>query len=227
MTNLTRKPIDLPAGQAGVMLAVRITLVVLMFIVGIGLYSSLPDVIPTHWGLEGEPNGWSPKTYGAWIMPLMSLAFLILFPILPKLDPKRENYVNFKKSWDVIQTALVAMMAYMFAVTNVVTFYPQYNGMVGRAVMLGIGFLFVILGNVMGKVRQNYFIGLRTPWTLNDPEVWQKSQRVAGWAFVLCGLAFILEAIVWVAILPVFIAMISALLVLPIVYSYLLTRKKA
>ncbi len=208
------------------MAVIRIILVAVMFIVGIVLYPYLPDLIPTHWGFEGQPNQWSPKIWGAWIIPAMSLVFLILFPLLPKLDPKRENYKNFKKSWNLIQTSLVAMMAYMYAVTMYVTFYPEYNNMVGRAVVFGIGILFVILGNVMGKVRQNYFVGLKTPWTLDDPEVWQKSQRFAGWAFVLAGLAFIIEAIVWFAIAYVFIIIMAIMIIVPVVYSYLLSKKK-
>ncbi|MBU1348479.1 SdpI family protein [Patescibacteria group bacterium] len=217
MTHLTRKPID-------AMLAVRISLVALMFIAAAIIYPYLPDIIPTHWGIEGVPKGWSPKTWGAWIMPPMSLAFLVLFPFLSKLDPKRENYEKFKQPWSVIQTSLVALLAYMFLVTNFVTFYPQYNDMVGRAVVLGIGVLFVVLGNVMGKVRQNYFIGLKTPWTLDNPEVWQKSQRFAGWAFVISGLVFIIESIIWIAIMPVFVVMMGVMVLMPIVYSYLLSR---
>lgn len=218
MTNLTRKPID-------TQFVVRAVLVAAMFVAGAVVYPYLPDSIPTHWGFEGEPNQWSPKTWGAWIIPLMSLAFLVLFPLLPKLDPKKANYEQFKKPWGVIQTSLIAMMAYMFAVTMSVTLYPQYNALVGRFVVFGIGVLFVILGNVMGKVRQNYFVGLKTPWTLNDPEVWQKSQRFGGWAFVLAGLAFIIEAIVWIAILPVFIVLMAVMVILPIAYSYLASRK--
>lgn len=219
MTNATTKTIDTQA-------AVRIVIVALMFAAGAVLYPYLPDMVPTHWGIEGEPNAWSPKAWGAWIIPLMALLFLVLFPVLPKLDPKRENYENFKKPWSVIQTSLVAFMAYMYGVTMYVTFRPQYNSSVGRMVTFGIGILFVILGNVMGKVRQNYFVGLKTPWTLSDPEVWQKSQRVAGWAFVLAGLAFMVEGVVWFAILPVFAVVMASVVIAPIVYSYLLARQK-
>jgi uncharacterized membrane protein len=219
MTNPTRKPID-------AMLVTRIALVALMFIAGAFVYSRLPDVIPVHWGFEGQPNGWAPKTYGAWIIPLMSLAFLFLFPLLSRIDPKAANYEQFKKPWSVMQTAIIAMFAYMYVVTDAVTLYPQYNAMVGRAVVLGVGLLFVVIGNVMGKVRQNYFVGLKTPWTLNDPEVWQKSQRFGGWAFVIAGLAFVVEAVVWIAVVPVFIAAMAVMVVLPIVYSYLISRKK-
>ncbi|MFH1620775.1 MAG: SdpI family protein [Patescibacteria group bacterium] len=208
------------------MTAIRIILVALMFAAGAIFYKYLPDMIPTHWGFEGQPNQWSPKSWGTWLVPGLSLVFLVLFPLLPKLDPKRENYKNFKSSWEVIQTSFIAIMAYMYAITLYATFYPEYNDMVGRAVVLGIGVLFVILGNVMGKVRQNYFVGLKTPWTLDDPEVWQKSQRFAGWMFVFAGLAFIIEAIIWFVIIYVFIVSMVAVVIAPIVYSYLLSKKK-
>lgn len=208
------------------MFAVRLLLVLGMSVAGAALYPCLPDTIPVHWGFEGQPNGWASKTWGAWIIPAMSLAFLILFPLIPKIDPKRENYKYFKKPWDVIQTSFIAFFAYLYAVTMYVTFYPQYNAVVGRAVVLGIGILFVMLGSVMDKIRQNYFVGLKTPWTLDDPEVWQKSQRFAGRAFMLAGLAFIIEAMVWVATVPVFFAVIAVCVVAPIIHSYLLSRKK-
>ena len=86
--------------------------------------------------------------------------------------------------------------------------------------------LFIILGNYMGKVRQNYFVGLKTPWTLNDPEVWQKSQRLAGWAFVLSGLIFIVESIIWIAVAYAFIGTIALVVIVPIAYSYLISRPK-
>lgn len=213
------KPIDALA-------IVRAVLVALMFVAGALLYPYLPDMVPTHWGLGGQPDAYNPKTWGAWIIPLMSLVFLVLFPLLPKLDPKRENYLQFKGPWSIIQTSLVCFLAYVYGVTMYATFYPESNSLVGRAVMFGIGILFVILGNVMGKVRQNYFVGLKTPWTLNDPEVWQKSQRFAGWMFVLAGLAFIIESVIWFAFLPVFVVAIFVMVVAPMAYSYVLSRDK-
>lgn len=208
------------------LLGVRIAMVALMFIAGAIAYSYLPDVIPTHWGFDGQPNGWSPKWFGVWLIPALCLLFLVLFPVLSRLDPRSENYESFKKPWSVIQTAILGMLAYMYAVTMFVTFYPEYNSLVGRLVVLGMGLLFVILGNYMGKVRQNYFIGLRTPWTLNDPEVWQKSQRVSGWAFVLCGLVAIAEAWIWLAVPYVFFGAIALTVVVPVVYSYKLAADK-
>jgi len=206
--------------------SVQIAMVVAMFVAGAILYSRLPDMIPTHWGFEGNPNGWSPKTFGVWLIPGLSLIFMILFPILQRLDPKSQNYENFQKPWAIIQTAILGMLAYMYAVTMFVTLKPEYNAMVGRLVVFGMGAMFVVLGNYMGKVRQNYFVGLKTPWTLEDPEVWQKSQRVAGYAFVLCGLIALVESLIWIAVPYVFFGAVALTVIVPIAYSYVLAKEK-
>jgi len=205
---------------------VQFAMVAAMFIAGAILYARLPDVIPTHWGFDGKPNGWSPKSFGVWLIPGLSLFFMILFPILQRLDPKSQNYENFQKPWAIIQTSILGYLAYIYAVTMFVTFEPAYNAMVGRFVIFGMGILFVVLGNYLGKVRQNYFVGLRTPWTLDDPEVWQKSQRLAGWAFVLCGLVAIIESLIWIAVPYIFFSAVVLTVVVPIAYSYVLAKEK-
>ncbi|MDD5437576.1 MAG: SdpI family protein [Patescibacteria group bacterium] len=219
MTNETNKPLRTAR-------YVQIILVALMFIAGAVVYSRLPDMLPVHWGFNGEPNNWWPKMYGTWFIPALAALFVILFPILQRVDPKSQNYPGFAKAWAVIQTSILAMLAYAYGVSLFVAIYPAYNALVGRLVVFGVGLLFVVLGNYMGKVRQNYFVGLRTPWTLNDPEVWQKSQRLSGWAFVLAGLLILIESIVWVGVAYVFFGIIVLMVVVPMVYSYLLSRKK-
>jgi uncharacterized membrane protein len=197
-----------------------------MFLAGAILYAYLPDMLPIHWGFNGEPNNWWPKAYGVWLIPALAALFTVLFPVLQRIDPKSQNYPDFAKSWAVIQTAILGMLAYMYGVTLFVSIYPVYNALVGRLVIFGVGVLFVILGNYMGKVRQNYFVGLRTPWTLNDPEVWQKSQRLAGWIFVLAGLVILIESIVWLAVPFIFFGVIILTVAIPMVYSYWLSNQK-
>ena len=114
----------------------------------------------------------------------------------------------------------------MFGIQMNATLHPEASAMVGRSMIFGIGVLFVILGNFMGKVRQNWFIGLRTPWTLADPEVWQKSQRVGGWAFVLGGLAVITETFFLGDNPWIFFGIILVIAVFPIVYSYVIYKRK-
>ena len=86
--------------------------------------------------------------------------------------------------------------------------------------------LFILLGNYMGKIRQNFFVGMRTPWTLSDPEVWNKSQRFAGWMFVIGGLITIIESIVWLTSGAIIFAVVFLIAIVPMIYSYLLYRGK-
>lgn len=219
MTNETNK-------YSRIALYLQLALVGLSFLAVVLVYPRLPDMIPMHWGLEGSPDNWWPKTYGAWLLPSLMSVFVVLFPALQKMDPRSENYPEFAKSWAIIRTSIIAMLAYINAIVLYVTLNPAYNHLVGRFVTFGVGLLFIVLGNYMGKVRQNYFVGLRTPWTLADPEVWQRSQRFAGWAFVIAGLIISLESFIWIAAPHIFIATIIAVVVGPVGYSYILSRKK-
>jgi uncharacterized membrane protein len=189
----------------------------------------LPDPMPTHWGLSGAPNGWSPKWFGTFLMPGMIVLFAILFPVLQRIDPKREQYALFQKPWMAIQIALAAFFLFMEALMYYAALVPSHNDIVGTGVTAGIGVLFIVLGNYMGKIRQNWFIGLRTPWTLEDPEVWQKSQRLGGWMFVLGGIAILIISLTIRTPLALFITFMSVVLaisIVPIAYSYMLAQRK-
>lgn len=196
-----------------------------MFIAGLIIVKDLPDQVPVHWNFAGEPDNWMDKDIGTFLLPLVTLGMVILFPILQKIDPKRKNYEKFKGPWEVIQVSIVGMFAYFYAVSMYMTLYPQQSNTMGQFMIFGIGLLFVILGNLMGKVRHNYFVGLKTPWTLADPQVWQKSHRFTGWIFVFAGLAFIVESIIWIHIPYVFFTIVLLTVVVPIVYSYLISPK--
>jgi len=204
----------------------RLAIVALMFIAGAALYKYLPDPMPIHWNFAGQPDSWGAKYWAVWLLPGMALFLTGLFPILAKIDPRHKNYEKFKGAWNGIQTAIVGFLAYAYGVSLYVSVVQAQADMMGRLMLAGIGILFVILGNYMGKVRWNYFVGLKTPWALNDPEVWQKSQRFAGWAFVMGGLVFLFEAWWYQALNWVFGITIACVVIIPTVYSYLVSRKK-
>jgi uncharacterized membrane protein len=201
---------------------IRWLLVAGLFALAAYLYPGLPEHIPTHWNLEGQADQFSPKTYGTWLIPGITLVMAILFPVFQRFDPKSANYAEFLHAWDVLQTAIVAFMAYIFCITMLATLDPAQSPLVGRYVVFGVGALFVVIGNYMGKIRQNWFVGLRTPWTLSDPETWNRSQRFGGWTFVLGGLAVMGEAFFWFHPGWVFFSILLLITLLPIAYSFLI-----
>lgn len=205
----------------------RLALVIVMVIAIAAFYNDLPDPLPIHWNLEGEIDEWGQKRLHAWLMPLIALVITLFFPILPKIDPRKRNYENFSGVWERLQTAIVLFFAYIQGVILYMILVPDQSRSMTFWMQIGIGVLFVLIGNWMGKIRSNYFVGLRTPWALEDPEVWQKSQRVAGWSFVVGGLIFVLQSTFEWQGLWVFGVTIGLMVLVPVVASYLFSKQKA
>ena len=147
-------------------------------------YPQLPSRVPTHWNIEGHVDGYS----GKWILFLFGPGFMagtmLLFYLLPWLSPKHWGVDTFRSTYLYIMLILVSMFAYFAAVT-------LWAGLgrtnVDRAITGGICLLFALLGNVLGKVRRNFFIGVRTPWALANERVWNATHRFAAKTFVLGG----------------------------------------
>ncbi|HEC65671.1 MAG TPA: SdpI family protein, partial [bacterium] len=97
--------------------------------------------------------------------------------------------------------------------------------LLGQGILFALGIMFIILGNFLGKVRQNYFVGIKTPWTLNNEEVWQKTQRVGGWMMVIAGILLLIEAFFFQWAFSVMIGIIVLILIVPVVYSYVISRE--
>jgi uncharacterized membrane protein len=146
-----------------------------------------------------------------------------LFRMLPEFDPKKEKYRLFKHEWELIQTGIIGFMAYM----QLITYYVSLNKSVSIIPLMfaGLGLLFIILGNFLSKIRQNYFIGIKVPWTLSDEDNWNKTHRFASWCFVGAGLLTLTGAIA--NRFPPMILFGSLILagILPVLYSYLLYKK--
>jgi uncharacterized membrane protein len=201
-----------------------ICLIGAMFIGGFILFPSLPEKIPTHWNMLGEIDGYMHKNIGVWIFPVMTLIIYILFHIIPSLDPNKGKYKLFQEEWQIIQTVFVAFFSYIYAITLYIALYPTQKFM--PLSFIGFGIFFILLGNYLSKIRQNFFIGIKVPWTLSNEDNWNKTHRYASWLFVGTGIITLIEAyFIWYA--PVIIfggIMLSA--ILPIMYSFLLFKKK-
>ena len=168
---------------------------VLNFAAHLYFYPSLPDIVPTHWGASGQVNGWGPKST-VLILAALPFAMLILFEVIRKIDPKHQNFEKFGKVWNLCVVLFTVMMAAFSWLSDLAVFgkLPDSSNLVSILVCGGIGVLFIILGNFMPQIKQNYTFGCRTPWALNDEHNWQRTQRMGGYTFVVIGIVLLVLA---------------------------------
>jgi uncharacterized membrane protein len=190
--------------------------------VAVYLYPSLPEQIPTHWNIRGEVDDYMAKPWGVVVLPAAAIFVFIFMRIIPAISPKGFRTEKFS---DVINIFTVAMVGFMSAVAILVLLEASgRNVHINEMIFGGVGLLFIILGNYMGKVRKNFFLGIKTPWTLASDEVWSRTHRLGGRVFVLIGFFMFLNA--FVRFPPQYLALsIIAVALVPVVYSYILYRK--
>jgi uncharacterized membrane protein len=200
-------------------------MIVISFALSFYFYANFPEKVPTHWNIYGQPDAWSGRAFGAFFFPFLILGLYLLFLGFPYLDPKKERYEQFSHVYHVFKGLLVAFLAGLYLFTGLVSF--GWPAPVNVYVPAAIGLLFIIMGNYFGKLKTNWFIGIRTPWTLSNEEVWSKTHRLGGKLYVIFGFLTIIGAIVLPPV-KVFIYFIILLIIVtfwPMVYSYLLFRK--
>ena len=194
-----------------------------MFVIGALCWTHVPDRIAVHWNIHGEVDGYGGKFTGLVLLPLVTLGMYVLLLVLPAFDPGRANYPSFAGAYNAIRLTLTLFLSCIYIVSVLVALGYQVN--MTTVVGLAMGLLFIVLGNVMGKIRPNWFVGVRTPWTLTSKLSWTKTHRLAGWLFILMGLMAIAWALVqaqWVFILMVTVDVCCGLVM--VVYSYLVYR---
>lgn len=156
-------------------------------------WTRLPEQVPIHWNAHNQVDSWASPA-ALWGLCAVGPVMALLFQLLPRLDPKRENYEKFQSKYELTALVVLLLFAVAMAVTLVECLWPGRLN-VGKVICLVLGVLFLILGNLMGKVKRNWFLGFRTPWALSDPDVWNKTQRLAGWVLFLSGGLLILLAL--------------------------------
>jgi uncharacterized membrane protein len=193
--------------------------------VSVWAYSRLPDSVATHWNLRGQADGYSSRLWAVTAMPVLVLLLMGLFRLFPKVDPKGANYEKFLDTYWLIANAVLTLvgLGHVLIVANGM----GYSVQVDRLLPVGLGLLLAFLGNYMTRVEPNWFIGIRTPWTLSSDVVWRKTHRTAGWTFVFGGVliaagAFLPRA----AFLPLTAAVLVVASAVPVVQSYVLWKRE-
>ncbi|MGO9467468.1 MAG: SdpI family protein [Isosphaeraceae bacterium] len=199
-----------------------IVLVLLVAGVSVWLYPSLPERIPTHWNIKGQIDGYGSKHWAVFLMPVFMVALLVFFYFLPALSPKHFEVDAFRPTYLYIMVVLTALFAYLhlltlYAVWKSVAQHEQFD--LGRPLVAGIFLMYALMGNVLGKVRKNFYIGVRVPWTLASDRVWNDTHRVAAWIMVSAGLLGFIMTLAGVPFLySIALFIVSAFV--PIIYSF-------
>lgn len=205
------------------MLKTWIVALVILIVAIVGILI-MPDTIPTHFGPSGEPDAWGTK-YSVLMYPGIVILITILAIPMMKIDPKLENYERFEKYYYNFFFAFSIFFLVVELANIAIALGMAVN--VGSVICFTVGVFMFFVGNLLPKIKQNFFFGIKAPWTLADEEVWFKTHRLGGKVFVLGGIAMMVGAFVpgeekvWV-LLTVIIFMV----LIPFVYSILIYLKK-
>jgi immunity protein, SdpI family len=198
------------------------TLVAAAFATSAALYARLPAIIPTHWNAAGVIDGWSPKSSGAFIVPGVSLVIVAFLMLLEPIGIREDSDDAKVRCYPTIVAGVAGIC--FFVHLWVLLAGMGWRGALPSHMAIAVGLLLVVLGNSLGKVPQNGVVGIRTPWTLANGEVWARTNRVGGWLVVLAGLVMTAAGIMGFQMLPGLIALGTAG-VISVAYSYVIWRR--
>jgi uncharacterized membrane protein len=200
----------------------QLFLVAAMFVAAVLLWSSTPDRIPVHWNASGQPDHYGGKLEGLLLLPLTTLGVYLLLLLLPRIDPRRTNYAQFQNAYSIMRVAIVVflVLTYGFVLLSL------------RGIELGVsvililaGMLLILVGALASRIRTNWYVGIRTPWTLTSELSWRKTHRLGGWLLAAVGLGFVASGLVGSATaFQMALIFLFVVVLLLFIYSYLVWR---
>jgi uncharacterized membrane protein len=200
-------------------------LIVASTLAGLLLWNQLPDPIASHWGVDDQVNGYMSKFWGVFLMPVITLVMLLMFLVIPSIDPLKANIATFRDYFNTFIALIVAFMSYIYGLTLVWNLgYTNFR--MSTAMLPAMGLLFIFVGVMVGKAKRNYFIGIRTPWTLSSDKVWNETHRIGGKLFIASGVlallgAFFPDYAFWFIMVPVLGSTLFT-----VAYSYVLFQRE-
>jgi uncharacterized membrane protein len=188
----------------------------------VALYPSLPDKIPIHWDIHGDIDGWGAKGWAVFLLPGASLIFAMLMVAGPWLSPRQYSPETFLETWNFLMVMCISLFWFLQGICLQAALNPDMN--MGRALVAGMFVFFAILGNMLGKVRRNFWMGVRTPWTLASDTVWVSTHRIAARLMVAAGVLGAVAAVIGVPLSILFVGLMLVLLI-PCVHSLMLYKQ--
>jgi uncharacterized membrane protein len=199
-------------------------IVLLSFVIGIYLYPQMPESMPSHWNAAGQVDGYMPKFWGLFLLPLVSAGLFLMFLAIPRIDPLKHNIQKFRKYFDRFIFLIMGFFLYIYLLTIIWAFGFTFQFIF--AMVPAFSVLFYYAGVLTENAKQNWFIGIRTPWTLSSEKVWNKTHKLGGKLFKLAALVGLLGLLfpdyaIWIVIIPVIFVVAYT-----IVYSYVEYQKE-
>ncbi len=198
-------------------------IIIVSFIIAFIVFPHMPDTMASHWNAQGIADGKMSRGWGVFFMPCLMLALALLLLVIPRIDPLQKNVKTFQKEYDRIVAGILLFLLYLYTLTLVWNSGVQFNMM--RLLSPAFAALFILIGVMLPKTRRNWFIGIRTPWTLSSDKVWEKTHHQGGLCFIAAGLLALGGVIlpsyaIWFILAPPVLAAVYT-----VVYSYILFRK--
>lgn len=195
-----------------------IILILVSLLMGAYLYPFMPEMMASHWDANGMVDGYMPKFWGSFLMPVISAILFLTFMLIPKIDPLKENIARFRGHFDPFILLLFIFLFYIYILTMLWNLGYRFH--IIQLLAPAFGLIIYYAGVMMENAKQNWFIGIRTPWTLSSEAVWDKTNRLAGKLFKVAGVLALLgvvfpEYAVFLILVPVILAAFY-----PIIYSY-------
>ncbi len=203
---------------------VGLAFVVVAFLVGAATYSQMPEQMATHWNSSGVADGYSGKFVGVWGLPLVMLGTYLLLVFLPYIDPNRKNIERFSKQWFWFIAIFEGFFLYLYVLSLWWNGVGEFN--FGKPLIGAIGVLFIVLSRLIAVAKQNYTIGIRTPWTLANETSWDKTHSLGAKLFLGLGLLTLLGIIKPVIGVVVLIGGAVLVLIISMVYSYQIYKQE-
>jgi uncharacterized membrane protein len=194
------------------------------FAIGFYFYPVFPAEVASHWGLNGEVNGYMSKFWGLFLMPIIMIVLSLLLFWLPKIDPLKENVAAFRKYYDGVIVGIILFLFYIHLLT--ILWNTGYHFDMGKMIVPPVALMWYLLGVALPNIKQNWFMGIRTPWTLANIRVWDETHIWSGKIFRCSALValvgFLLPSYLmfWFLIVPIVFSAIGS-----VVYSYFLFGK--
>lgn len=199
---------------------IPIFFIILSFLIAFYVWPQMPNLLATHWDINGQVNGYMSKFWGLFFMPFLSVILYFLFLFLPKMDPYKKNFLEFKNHYDDFIVIIFGFFTYIYLLTIYWNLGNQFN--VVQFLSPALSILFYFTSILLSKTKQNWFVGIRTPWTMSSPIVWQKTHILGAKLFKLVALfSFFGIFFPSFAFYLFFISLIISIVII-FIYSYLL-----